>query len=197
MIRAVLFDLDGVIRHYDQQHVTDIELRHGINAGVINGFAFSAPLIEQVTTGLITRRAWIAQIAAHLNNEAAASEWGRQPSEIDPAVVELADEIRSVGRATAILTNGTDTIPEEMVTADLHRHFDPIFNSAEIGYAKPHQRAFQHVMDALDLAPDELFLTDDSPCKLAGADALGIVTHHFVDITGLSAALREHGVQVG
>lgn len=51
MIRAVLFDLDGVIRHFDPQHVTDIEHRHGIAAGAINNFAFASPVIEQVTTG--------------------------------------------------------------------------------------------------------------------------------------------------
>lgn len=196
MIRAVLFDLDGVIRHFDQQHVTDIECQHGINVGVINNFAFSSPVIERVTTGLITRNAWITQIAAHLGNEAAAAEWGRQPSEIDPALRHLADEIRRTGRVTAILTNGTDTIPEEVAAADLHRHFDPIFNSAEIGYAKPDQRAFQHVLQALDVAPDELFFTDDSPAKLVGADALGIATHHFVDVAGLRRALREQCVAV-
>ena len=196
MIRTVLFDLDGVVRHFDSEHVVNIEQRHGIGAGVINAYAFSSPIIERVTTGRITRQAWIEQIGAHLGNEAAAAEWGRQRSEVDPGMMDLADEIRSVGRTTAILTNGTDTIPEEMIAADLHWHFDPIFNSAEIGYAKPDQRAFQHVLDALDLKPDELFFTDDSPSKLVGADALGIVTHHFVDVAGLRAALDEQGVRV-
>jgi len=196
MIRAVLFDLDGVIRHFDQRHVTDIESRHAIASGTINRFAFSSPIIEQVTTGLITRRAWIAQIATHLDNAAAAAEWGQQPSEIDHALRVLADEIRSTGRIAAILTNGTDTIPEEMIAAGLHKHFNPIFNSAEIGYAKPDQRAFQHVLDALDVEAAEIFFTDDSASRLVGADALGIATHHFVDVPGLRSALREHGVHV-
>lgn len=195
MIRAVLFDLDGVIRHFDPQHLTLIERRHGIEAGVINGVAFSSPVIEQVTTGRISRSEWIAHIAAHLDNEEAASEWGRQPFKIDQVLVEIAEEIRSTGRATAILTNGTGTIGKETTAAGLHSHFDPIFNSADIGYAKPDERAFQHVLEELDLAADELFFTDDSLTKLVGT-ALGIATHHFLDAAGLRAALRDHGVPV-
>lgn len=197
MIRAVLFDLDGVIRHFDPQHVTAIERRHGIDPGAINRFAFSSPVIGQVTTGRISRSEWVDHIARHLVNEDAASEWGRQPSRIDQTVLQLADEIRGTGRATAILTNGTDTIADEATAAGLHNHFNPIFNSADIGYAKPDERAFQHVLDELDVAPGELFFTDDSPAKLLGAAALGIATHHFVDVAELRAALREHGLMLG
>ncbi len=89
MIRAVLFDLDGVIRHFDPRHVTAIERRHGIDPGAISDVAFAPPLIERVTTGRMSRREWIAQIGAELGNEDAAAEWGRHPSEIDQAIVEL------------------------------------------------------------------------------------------------------------
>lgn len=194
MIQAVLFDLDGVIRHFDPQHVKAIERRHGIGPDAINRFAFSSPVIGEVTTGRISRSEWIDHIAKHLENDDAASEWGRQPSRIDHAVLQLADEIRCTGRVTAILTNGTDTIPDEASAAGLHNHFDPIFNSADIGYAKPDERAFQHVLEELDLAPDELFFTDDSPTKLIGAAALGIATHHFVDSARLRTTLRDHGL---
>jgi len=89
MIRAVLFDLDGVIRHFDPRHVTAIERRHGIDPGAISDVAFAPPLIERVTTGRMSRREWIAQIGAELGNEDAAAEWGRHPSEIDHVIVEL------------------------------------------------------------------------------------------------------------
>lgn len=196
MIRVVLFDLDGVIRHFDPHHVRSIEKLHGIESGAIERFAFSTAVIEQVTTGRITRQDWIARIAAHIENDAAASEWGRQPARVDPAVLELAAEIRHAGCMTAILTNGTDTIPEEVTEAGLSHHFHPIFNSATIGYTKPDERAFQHVVDQLDRPANEFFFTDDSPAKLVGAAALGMATHHFQGVPGLRAALRSHGVDL-
>ena len=46
MIRAVLFDLDGVVRHFDRD--TDLERRHGLPEGAITQAALSAPLLDDV-----------------------------------------------------------------------------------------------------------------------------------------------------
>jgi putative hydrolase of the HAD superfamily len=196
VITVVLFDLDGVVRHFDPRHVEDIEKRHGIAAGAIEGFAFSSPLIEQVTTGRVSRREWVAQIAEHLGNREAAAEWERQPFRADPAVLALADRVRDLGVRTAILTNGTDTIPTEAAELGLGAHFDVIFNSATIGYAKPDLRAFQHVLDSMSVIASEVFFTDDSPAKLTGASALGMTTHHYTGVIALERALRDGGIHI-
>lgn len=197
MIAVVLFDLDGVVRHFDPRSVEDIERRHGIEAGAIERFAFSSPLIEDVTTGCISRRDWVEQIAEHLGSHEAAAEWGRQPFRADPAVLALADALRARGLRTAILTNGTDTIPAEAAELGLDAHFEAIFNSATIGYAKPHPRAFQHVLDSMGVAASAVFFTDDSPAKLAGAAKLGMTTHHYTGIAELGQALRDSGISFG
>jgi putative hydrolase of the HAD superfamily len=196
MIRAVLFDLDGVVRNFDRQYVIEIEERHHLATGTIEQYAFSSPLIDQVTTGRMSRRDWVATIGTHVGNPDAAEEWGRQPFESDRAVLDLADELRALGLATAILTNGTDTIPYEAERLGLHHHFDQIFNSATIGYAKPDARAFTHVLDSLGLAGREVFFTDDSPAKLEGGAAVGMITHHFTGVNSLRTALRESDVAV-
>jgi HAD superfamily hydrolase (TIGR01509 family) len=74
MIRVVLFDLDGVIRHFDPKHVSDIEQRHGLAAGTLEGIAFSKPLIEEVTTGRISRADWVRQVSEIAGSEMAAEE---------------------------------------------------------------------------------------------------------------------------
>lgn len=195
-IRAVLFDLDGVVRHFGAAFTADIETRHGLAPGAILHAAFEPDLLEQVTTGAISRRAWVDRVGATLGSMAAADEWGRQPSEVDPEVLAIADALRAAGIRTAILTNGTDTIPAEAAALGLTAHFDAIFNSAEIGWAKPDVRAFQHVLDALGLAGAEVFFTDDSASKLVGAEELGMPTHHFTSADGLRGALRAEGVGV-
>jgi putative hydrolase of the HAD superfamily len=111
-------------------------------------------------------------------------------------VLAIADALRAAGIRTAILTNGTDTIPAEAAELGLTAHFDAIFNSAEIGWAKPDARAFRHVLDALGLEASEVFFTDDSAGKLAGAEEVGMMTHHFVSAEGLRDALREAGLEV-
>lgn len=189
-IRAVLFDLDGVVRHFDPENVARIERQHGLAAGAIEAVAFAPHLLEQVTTGSISRREWVRLIGIEIGNAVAAEDWGRQPFQVDQQVLDLVDELRAHGIRTAILTNGTDTIPAELASLDLTDRFDAVFNSAEIGWTKPDVRAFQHVLDRMQLAPAEVFFTDDSASKLVGATTLGMPTHHFTGVDGLRAALR-------
>lgn len=55
-----------------------------------------------------------------VGSAAAAEEWGVQPVVVDDVLLDLSDEIRSLGLRTAVLTNGTDTISSEskLVGAD-------------------------------------------------------------------------------
>lgn len=196
MIRVVLFDLDGVIRHFDPAHVAEIERRHGLVSHTIAGAAFSAPLIDEVTTGRITRAEWVRRIGERIGNDAAATEWGAHPAVVDGAVLELSDELRAAGLRTAVLTNGTDTIPAELAAHGISDRFDAVFNSAEIGFAKPDPRAFQHVLDALRVEATEVFFTDDSPSKLAGAESLSMRTHLFAGADDLRVQLIAAGVGI-
>jgi len=189
-IRAVLFDLDGVVRHFDPENVASIESAHGLEPGSIQAIAFAPHRLEEVTTGRISRRDWVERIGGELGNAPAAEEWGSQPFQADEEVLDLADELRANGIRTAILTNGTDTIRDEAAAMNLDAHFETVFNSAEIGWTKPDARAFQHVLDAMRLAPHEVFFTDDSASKLAGAERLGMPTHLFEGVAGLRSALR-------
>ena len=195
-IRAVLFDLDGVVRHFDADFTRDIEAQHDLAPGAILATAFEPGLLEQVTTGKISRRAWVERVGATLGSAAAAEEWGSQPSVVDTEVLAIADALRADGIRTAILTNGTDTIPAEAAELGLTERFNAIFNSAEIGWVKPDVRAFRHVLDALGLEGPEVFFTDDSAAKLAGAEELGMPTHHFTSVVGLRVALRTAGIEV-
>lgn len=189
-IRAVLFDLDGVVRHFDPENVARIERQHGLAAGAIESVAFTPRLLEQVTTGRISRRDWVRLIGIEIGNVVAAEDWGRQPFRADQQVLGLVDELRARGIRTAILTNGTDTIPAEIASLKLSDRFEAVFNSAQIGWTKPDVRAFQHVLDRMQLTPAEVFFTDDSVSKLAGAATLGMPTHYFTGVDTLRTALR-------
>jgi len=194
VIKVVLFDLDGVVRHFDERAVADIEEAHSLASGSIAAFAFSEPHLTEVTTGRITRAEWVRRIGDHVGNHVAARAWGTARSRIDDDVVRLAAELRSRGLTTAILTNGTDTIPAELRALELPPTFGTVFNSAEIGHAKPSPAAFHHVLEALAVGAREVFFIDDSPGNVTAAADLGIVTHHFTDVPGLRAALLEAGI---
>ncbi|TDN43681.1 putative hydrolase of the HAD superfamily [Curtobacterium flaccumfaciens] len=193
-IRAVVFDLDGVIRHFDPAHVAAIERDHALPPGSIESFAFTPPVIDDVTTGRITRADWVRAIGDHIGSRGAAEAWGRQPFAPDPDVLALIDELHAAGYTTAVLTNGTDGVPAEIATFGLPERVDAVFSSHEIGVTKPDVRAFQHVLDALGVDGAEAFFTDDSAAKLTGAVALGMTVHHYTGVEGLRSALVARGV---
>ena len=194
MIKVVLFDLDGVVRHFDERAVADIEEAHSLASGSIAAFAFSEPHLTEVTTGRITRAEWVRRIGDHVGNHVAARAWGTAPSRIDDDVVRLAAELRSRGVMTAILTNGTDTIRAELRALDLPPSFGAVFNSAEIGHAKPDPAAFHRVLEALEVGAHEVFFIDDTPRNVTAAADLGIVTHHYTDVPRLRGALVDAGI---
>lgn len=188
-ISVVLLDLDGVIRHFDPEVPVAAERRHGLEPGSLVAAGVAPELMTALVIGRITRAEWIAAVGRAVGSMEAATEWGADTGTVDPDVLQLVDELRSGGTTVAILTNGTDTVRAELITLGVEPRVDAIFNSAEIGVAKPDIRAFRHVTDTLGVAPGEVFFTDDSADKLTGADELGMSTHHFCGLDGLRAAL--------
>ena len=185
----LLLDLDGVLRHFDPLLVASIEDRHQIARGGLEEVAFAEPQLTAVTTGTLSRADWVRDIGVRLGSPSAAEEWGGQQPRTDEELLTLVDEVRGQGRRVAILTNGTDTIPAELAAAGIDVRVDRVFNSAEIGHAKPDPRSFQHVLAAMAVEPEQVLFVDDSPAKLAGAAALGLHTHRYAGAAGLRAVL--------
>lgn len=141
--------------------------------------AFSPRLINSVVTGTMSRSTWTAEIGEAVGNLAAAKEWLSASGHVNWDLIEITDGLRRRGKTVAILTNGTDTIPAEMIDLGVTDRFDRIFNTAEIGFAKPDRRAFAHVCEQLNVPSAEVFFTDDSESKLAGAIELGMTARRF------------------
>lgn len=55
-------------------------------------------------------------------------------------------------------------------------HFDKVFCSHELRTRKPEKRAYQSVLDYLQIKPQRTIFLDDSPANIAGAAQLGIQT---------------------
>ncbi len=188
-IDALVLDLDGVVRHFDPDHEADLCRRHGLEPGAIAAAAYAPERLHPVITGRTTKAQWIAAVGEALGAPEAAEAWGRSPTTLDADVLAVVDEVRTTGRPVVVLTNGTDTIDEELAALDVAHRFDAVFNSAVIGHAKPDVRAFRHVCEAIDVPPERVAFADDSPAKLAGATELGMAALVFTDAASLRAWL--------
>lgn len=195
-IEAVVFDLDGVVRHFDQDHIDQVERDHQLGPGELLQAAFDPNLLKQVTTGRITRAQWGERVGERIDSHPAARAWLADHGEVDSDLLGVVDALRSRGLTTALFTNGTDTIPDEMVALGLIKHFDRIFNTAEIGIAKPDRDAFEHVCNELAVLPTNVFFTDDSPAHVAGALEVGMIARHYEGVETLKLDLRTEGIEL-
>lgn len=192
-IDVLLLDLDGVVRRFDSAVTAAIERRSGLPAGRIHEVAFQPRLLQAVTTGAMTRSEWVAKVAGVVG-PVAATAWATQRAVVDKAVLAAARSIRKTGVRVCLLTNGTDRVPAELDDLGIAGDFDHVFNSAQIGYAKPDLRVFLHVLRELDVSRSAVLYLDDSPGHVRSAAALGIRAHHFQSAHDLDAACATYRI---
>ncbi len=190
----ILFDLDGVLRHFSVAIPQQVEKNYGLQAGILPLIAFSSGLLTAVTTGQITKQQWIEKVGDKVGNPQAAHDWFQDSGTIDTQMVTLIRKLRNAGYKTAILTNGTDTIRDEIEAFNLSQYFDAIFTTNEIGYAKPSPRAYQHVCEKLNLEPNKIVFIDDKASNIAGAEAVGFTGHLFRNVETLQKFLATKAI---
>ena len=191
---AVVFDLDGVIRHWNDDALADVELAYGLEGGEILRVAFSAELGHRSITGELTYRQWMDAIrerviARHGSQvEPALDTWEANVGMVDPEMVAVLRELRS-GLPVALLSNGTTRLRRDLHVLDLLDEFDVVFNTAEIGIAKPEPEVFRHVCAELSVDPTRAAFVDDLEANVAGAASIGMLAHTHTDVATTRAFL--------
>ncbi len=97
LIAALIFDLDGVVRHFDNAHRVEVERRHGLEPDSLWHNAFSPPHIDQLLTGQMTRAAWVQAVGDAIGNRQAAAEWLSAPASVDEEMRRLLVELQDIG----------------------------------------------------------------------------------------------------
>jgi len=87
---------------------------------------------------------------------------------------DVLSELRQEGWNHAILSNHVPELPALIAGLGLGSLIGHISNSAETGFEKPHPRAFQSVLEALE-APDDVWMIGDSiQADVLGAESIGL-----------------------
>jgi REG-2-like HAD superfamily hydrolase len=92
-----------------------------------------------------------------------------------PDVIPALDAMLAAGLRLAVVSNWGWAAPELLQTLELARHFEVLSISARVGYQKPHPAIFEHALELLGLAADEVIHVGDDPtADIIGADRAGI-----------------------
>ncbi|TDD70251.1 HAD family hydrolase [Jiangella aurantiaca] len=189
LIDVLLLDLDGVVRHYEPAATEAIERRCGLPPGKLHETAFEPRLLQSVVTGGFTRAQWVDRVAQTVG-PVAATAWATQRPSVDREVLGLVRRLRVAGVRVGLLTNGTDRIAAELAELRIADDFDQVFNSAQIGVAKPDLRIFMHVLRVLGVERSSVLFLDDSAANVRGAGAVGMRAHLFTSASDLTDACK-------
>ena len=191
LIDVLLLDLDGVVRHHDPATTEAIERKCGLAPGKLHETAFEPRLLQSVVTGAITRAAWVDRVAQTVG-PVAATAWATQRPSVDREVLAIVRRLRAGGLRVCLLTNGTDRVGAELAELRIAGDFDQVFNSAEIGMAKPDLRVFMQVQRALGVERSSVLFLDDSAANVRGAAAVGMRAHLFTSASDLTDACKTY-----
>ncbi|MGA5302953.1 HAD family hydrolase [Nucisporomicrobium flavum] len=165
--RAMLIDLDGVVRRWDPAVPAAVEAEHSLPAGILMQTAFTWDLLRPAVAGEITDAEWMHLVATRLplpGDEAAAAvaDWQKHRGTVDEEVLALVRDIRAAGRPVGLATNATDRLRDDLDLLGLTGEFDAVISSTELKIHKPAPDFFARACEALDVeAPWTLFVDDD------------------------------------
>lgn len=190
---VVVFDLDGVVREFDNAELEAMDSELGLGESVFLRTAFEPDVLARVVTGRMTFAEWSRDMADRLRAAGATPDavsrvmdrWHRHRGRPVTETVALIGDLRREGRHTFLFTNGTDNVPAELEQIGLAHLLDVLINSADLGVAKPDQAAFaaahEHIGRRLDrvLPRPHVAFVDDREENVAGAAAFGWTALHF------------------
>ncbi len=200
-VRAVIFDLGGVVVDSPLHAIRRYERELGIPEGVVNrvvvetgpGGAWSRLERGEVSMPEF-QRDFEAELRAVGHTISAAAMMARiAECGPRPAMVEAIRRIRARGLRAGALTNNWANERGEP-THDLSGLFDAFIESSKVGLRKPDPRIYQLACDALGVSPSEAVFLDDIGRNLKAARALGMRT---IKVDAPAPALAELAEQLG
>lgn len=202
-IRAVVFDIGGVIQDSPLHAIARYERDHGLPPDAINRAVVAAGeqgAWSRLERGELTVEAWRAPFErdcrAHGLTVSATrlmqyiAEAGRER----PQMLRAVSRLRERGLRVGALTNNWATETSARGPHPIARHVDALVESRAVGMRKPDPRIYQLICRRLGVEPPQAAFLDDIGRNLKSAKALGM---HTIKVDEPAQALRELSALVG
>lgn len=184
-IRAILIDLDGVIRIWPRPVDRVVDPANPTVDDAVFPVAFAPHLLHEAITGAITDEAWRQETIERLTMdwpgdeaERAVAAWTATVPIIDQRVRELVRDWRQTV-PVVLVTNATSRLHSDLDAMGLLGDFDAIIDSSAIGAAKPDVRIFAAALARAGVTPTEALFIDDTPGHVDAARELGLIGYLF------------------
>jgi HAD superfamily hydrolase (TIGR01509 family) len=198
-IATVLFDLGGMVcRFHPERRLLALASACGLPAYEVQARIWDSGFDRDCDQGRYTAdevyRRTQELLGLQASYEAFRQLWALA-FEPDPAVLALADALRTRVRTALLTDNGPvlrDAMP--MLFPEISSRFEPLLFSCELGYLKPTQDLFTVVLHRLNQRADQVLMVDDAPPVVAGAIACGLRACLYRSPDTLQRELKLYGL---
>lgn len=198
-IRAVLFDLGGVVFESPLHVITAFEADQGLEWGTVGKIVMGAGSTGawachergEISAGVFRRR--LREEAGRWGVDLDVAEMmGRIESNlaVRPPMLEAVRRLRGNGLSVAAVTNNW----RGLEVGEIGRHFDTVVESCREGVRKPEPEIYRRTLHRLGVTAPQAVMLDDIGANLKTARQLGMFT---IKVTEPRQALGELGALVG
>ena len=200
MIKTIIFDIGGVLIHFDHKKICrKLERYSEYSKEEIYKMIFKSNLIEKYDTGKISNPEFNREAHKIINstNRKIAIDWHdtyRKNLDVNKLVLKL----KNNGYRLLILSN-TDKLSFNFLKKkfrEITKPFDGFILSYKIRHRKPERKIFEEAIKLSRCNPDEIIFIDDKKENIEVANKLGINGIHFQNIVRLKKDLIKLGVKI-
>jgi putative hydrolase of the HAD superfamily len=188
--KAVLCDIDGVLRHWPPTDTLD--RAHGLPSGTFAAAAFAPERLIPAISGQVTDEEWRTHVETALAAACGSAEiaktvvsaWSNQVSAVDAGFAAFLRRVRRT-IPVALVSNATTRLELDLERAGLGDFTDTVVNTARIGYAKPDLRVYTAAAQRVGTPLDRCLFIDDTAVNVDAARSLGMTGIHFRRLTDI------------
>jgi HAD superfamily hydrolase (TIGR01509 family) len=199
-IALVLFDMEGVLTHYDRAaRVDHLAATSGQAADTVRHAIWGSGLEARADAGLISDDDYLRELGALLDYPLSPDEWlAARHASITPnePVLALASQVAGRNRI-AVLTNNCRLLTDHIdyLNPPVARLFGShVYSSALFGAAKPAAQTYLRCLERIGVPAAQTLFIDDTHANVEGAIDAGLQGYRFVNAAGLSDELRRRGL---
>lgn len=204
MIKNIIFDIGGVILHFDIDEVVKGYTDSEEERIFIKEQIYCSPewtglgLIDYGYISLEEAAAQINDRTDHIHDDLVNRflEGYMDIAYVDKRVIDLIYKLKENGYKVYILSNISKQITDRMNISNVLNDIDGYILSYEVHELKPHKSIYETLINKYNINPEESLFIDDRNDNLEAANKIGIKGHNVNknDYNSILDLLREYNI---